>query len=247
MKECPVCKAGSFDDAEVCYGCLHRFDPGQNVQATLHQPVSGAPSGAAASLGSKQEAPAVMEVPALAVARPAASAAASSMGETGRSEVLASGASPGAPRTFGAAMSVEGPSVSVPAPAQADQAAAACVIDDLAIEEARETQLPSGQLISASSQSGEIVLRIELHDVRDSPVRADARDRRGDAARARACARFHQGSPQGARVEVRYPDASERAAGMRSAQPRDRESRSRHAASPRHAQASQRDLCAVGA
>lgn len=26
MKICPVCKAHCFDDMEVCYGCLHRFD-----------------------------------------------------------------------------------------------------------------------------------------------------------------------------------------------------------------------------
>ncbi len=26
MKVCPVCKSLSFDDAEVCYGCLHRFE-----------------------------------------------------------------------------------------------------------------------------------------------------------------------------------------------------------------------------
>lgn len=25
MKVCPVCKARSFDDAQVCYGCLHKF------------------------------------------------------------------------------------------------------------------------------------------------------------------------------------------------------------------------------
>lgn len=25
MKMCPVCRARTFDDAEVCYGCLHRF------------------------------------------------------------------------------------------------------------------------------------------------------------------------------------------------------------------------------
>lgn len=25
MKTCPVCKARTFDDAEVCYGCMHRF------------------------------------------------------------------------------------------------------------------------------------------------------------------------------------------------------------------------------
>ena len=26
MKVCPVCKALSFDDADICYGCLHRFN-----------------------------------------------------------------------------------------------------------------------------------------------------------------------------------------------------------------------------
>ena len=25
MKTCPVCQAVAFDDAELCYGCLHRF------------------------------------------------------------------------------------------------------------------------------------------------------------------------------------------------------------------------------
>ena len=28
MKTCPVCGAGAFDDAEVCFGCLHRFEKG---------------------------------------------------------------------------------------------------------------------------------------------------------------------------------------------------------------------------
>ncbi len=27
MKICPVCKAGAFDDAQVCYGCMHKFTP----------------------------------------------------------------------------------------------------------------------------------------------------------------------------------------------------------------------------
>lgn len=27
MKECPRCHAKTFDDMEVCYGCLHRFEP----------------------------------------------------------------------------------------------------------------------------------------------------------------------------------------------------------------------------
>lgn len=43
MKICPVCKETSFDDAEVCYGCLCPF-PGdlsqQNDQAVLLNPVS---------------------------------------------------------------------------------------------------------------------------------------------------------------------------------------------------------------
>ncbi len=31
MKECPICKAVAFDDAQVCYGCLHRFEPGEGA------------------------------------------------------------------------------------------------------------------------------------------------------------------------------------------------------------------------
>ncbi|WP_283169748.1 hypothetical protein [Curtanaerobium respiraculi] len=26
MKICPVCKARCFDDMDVCFGCMHRFD-----------------------------------------------------------------------------------------------------------------------------------------------------------------------------------------------------------------------------
>ena len=26
MKNCPVCKARCFDDMEICYGCMHRFE-----------------------------------------------------------------------------------------------------------------------------------------------------------------------------------------------------------------------------
>ncbi|MBQ9000584.1 MAG: hypothetical protein IJ087_01870 [Eggerthellaceae bacterium] len=25
MKTCPVCHATTFDDAEICYGCMHRY------------------------------------------------------------------------------------------------------------------------------------------------------------------------------------------------------------------------------
>ena len=27
MKTCPICKARCFDDMEVCYGCMHQFEP----------------------------------------------------------------------------------------------------------------------------------------------------------------------------------------------------------------------------
>lgn len=33
MKTCPVCNERSFDDAEVCYGCLHRFGEGDRAPA----------------------------------------------------------------------------------------------------------------------------------------------------------------------------------------------------------------------
>lgn len=29
MKTCPVCKARCFDDMEICFGCMHRFDGGE--------------------------------------------------------------------------------------------------------------------------------------------------------------------------------------------------------------------------
>lgn len=29
MKTCPTCGARAFDDAEVCYGCLHRYEKGE--------------------------------------------------------------------------------------------------------------------------------------------------------------------------------------------------------------------------
>lgn len=36
MKQCPVCKSQCFDDMDVCYGCMHRFDEGLLTQV-LHQ------------------------------------------------------------------------------------------------------------------------------------------------------------------------------------------------------------------
>lgn len=29
MKTCPICKARCFDDMEVCFGCMHRFEADQ--------------------------------------------------------------------------------------------------------------------------------------------------------------------------------------------------------------------------
>lgn len=40
MKECPICKAIAFDDARICYGCLHRFEeeaPAETVPADLDE------------------------------------------------------------------------------------------------------------------------------------------------------------------------------------------------------------------
>ena len=38
MKQCPICQSIAFDDADVCYGCLHRFEEGEGVMA---EPVMG--------------------------------------------------------------------------------------------------------------------------------------------------------------------------------------------------------------
>lgn len=41
MKTCPVCNAVAFDDASICYGCMHRFADGETAEPAG---VSGAPS-----------------------------------------------------------------------------------------------------------------------------------------------------------------------------------------------------------
>ena len=33
MKTCPICRAVAFDDAAVCFGCLHEFTPDDEVGA----------------------------------------------------------------------------------------------------------------------------------------------------------------------------------------------------------------------
>lgn len=32
MKVCPICNARAFDDAVMCYGCLHRFDEEEPIE-----------------------------------------------------------------------------------------------------------------------------------------------------------------------------------------------------------------------
>lgn len=32
MKTCPICKARCFDDMEICYGCMHRFEEGPEAR-----------------------------------------------------------------------------------------------------------------------------------------------------------------------------------------------------------------------
>lgn len=39
MRECPVCKAVAFDDARICYGCLHRFEDGVGIEEPPTDPV----------------------------------------------------------------------------------------------------------------------------------------------------------------------------------------------------------------
>lgn len=53
MKTCPICEAKAFDDALVCYGCLHRF--GEEEKPSGFE--AAAPNGAAAVLPAVAEGP----------------------------------------------------------------------------------------------------------------------------------------------------------------------------------------------
>lgn len=37
MKVCPVCKAGAFDDAQVCYGCMHKFTSQDTLPSNVEE------------------------------------------------------------------------------------------------------------------------------------------------------------------------------------------------------------------
>ena len=247
MKECPVCKAGSFDDAEVCYGCLHRFEPGEGVVAAI----AGGPTG---------DGPGLAAARAVRSARPAQIVQAVHQGEQlsagqGRSAVSASPRSsqqsamhpPMAASHDAQSQSTASQVMEVPALAVAQPYAAQRVASGHRVE-LGSAEGSAAQTVSVPAKGADIVVRIELFDARAAESTGSARV---DAAlQARACSRLRRGGTPGARLEVKYPSESEReaAAGAR-ADAALRDSRSRHGrpAAPRHAQAVAREACAVGA
>ena len=55
MKTCPICHSGAFDDARICYGCLHRFTDEEPAVSVERPPVGPtAPGGGPALLISVQ-------------------------------------------------------------------------------------------------------------------------------------------------------------------------------------------------
>ena len=64
MKTCPICGARAFDDAEVCYGCLHRYEGAE----------AGVPGPVAPLASPGPAVPAASPGPAVPVASPCASA-----------------------------------------------------------------------------------------------------------------------------------------------------------------------------
>ena len=40
MKTCPICQAVAFDDARICFGCMHRYDdpagPDTPQESSMH-------------------------------------------------------------------------------------------------------------------------------------------------------------------------------------------------------------------
>lgn len=59
MKSCPICAAKAFDDAEVCFGCLHRFEAGDAKSQSAGAPTPpGAPD--VLDVGTKQRSPSLV-------------------------------------------------------------------------------------------------------------------------------------------------------------------------------------------
>jgi hypothetical protein len=72
MKTCPVCKARCFDDMEICYGCLHRFErdaAGESPQREIAQQRPDDPFQEGGAAVAAQHLPEFVSVP---VAAPAA-------------------------------------------------------------------------------------------------------------------------------------------------------------------------------
>ena len=40
MKTCPICQAVAFDDARICFGCMHRYDDPDDCDASQESPTS---------------------------------------------------------------------------------------------------------------------------------------------------------------------------------------------------------------
>ena len=53
MKVCPVCKSTLFDDMDVCYGCMYRFDGGEEGRLAEQSPSAAANLYAAALAGAQ--------------------------------------------------------------------------------------------------------------------------------------------------------------------------------------------------
>lgn len=67
MQTCPVCSAVSFEDATVCYGCLHRFKQSDSKESPKEDSSTSAPSpsfeSASASVPAPAPAPASASLP----------------------------------------------------------------------------------------------------------------------------------------------------------------------------------------
>ncbi len=50
MKTCPFCHSGAFDDAQICYGCLHRFTGEEPAVSAARPPVGSTATGTGPAL-----------------------------------------------------------------------------------------------------------------------------------------------------------------------------------------------------
>ena len=64
MKICPVCKSRCFDDMQVCYGCMHRFDEQGGPLPSSAEAAAPIPSAPGDPVPAASGAPAAQSVPA---------------------------------------------------------------------------------------------------------------------------------------------------------------------------------------